>query len=161
MSICSPLDRTEAAPRILPAGFFVGLAGGSAEIVVVWFYSALTGGDAAIVARHIGSAVGLDGSSATAGLAIHMGLAVALGIALSTAVQMLAGLLTRDGAMFCFVVGSLAVVWAINYFVILPVVSPEFVNLLPYAVTLASKLAFGAAAAMALNVLKSRSRAAY
>jgi len=90
-----------------------------------------------------------------------MGLAVALGIALSTAVQMLAGLLTRDGAMFCFVVGSLAVVWAINYFVILPVVSPEFVNLLPYAVTLASKLAFGAAAAMALNVLKSRSRAAY
>lgn len=157
MSICNPLDQTEAARRILQAGFFVGLAGGSAEIAVVWFYSALTGGDAAMVARHIASTVGLDGSSATAGLAIHMGLAVALGIALSTAVQMLAGLLIRDGAIFCFMVGILAAVWAANYFVILPVISPAFVHLLPYAVTLTSKLTFGFAAVMALNVLKARS----
>jgi hypothetical protein len=154
MSIFNPLNQTESAPRILQAGFFIGLAGGSAEIVVVWLYSLLTGGDAAMVARHIASAVGLDGSSATAGLAIHMGLAVALGIALSTTVQMLAGLLSRDGAIFCFTLGILAAVWVINYFVILPVVCPTFVHLLPYAVTLASKLAFGVTAATTLNVLK-------
>jgi hypothetical protein len=38
-----------------------------------------------------------------------------------------------------------AAIWAINFFVILPVVNAEFVTLMPYAVTLASKLGFGVA----------------
>jgi hypothetical protein len=50
--------------------------------------------------------------------------------------------------------GSLAAVWAINYFVVLPVLSPGFVHLLPYAITLASKLAFGVAAAAALQLFR-------
>jgi hypothetical protein len=33
----------------------------------------------------------------------------------------------------------------INFFLILPVVNPDFVTLMPYAVTLASKLGFGIA----------------
>jgi hypothetical protein len=49
--------------------------------------------------------------------------------------------------------GSLAAVWAINFFIVLPVISPGFVHLLPYAITLASKLAFGVAAAAASQLL--------
>lgn len=135
-------------------GLFIGLAGGLAEIPVVWLYSALTGGDAAAVARDVASAVGLDGASAAAGVATHMGLAVALGIVLSAMVQSLAALLASRRAIWTFMMGSLAAVWAINYFIVLPVVSPSFVHLLPYAITLASKLAFGVAAAAALQVLR-------
>jgi hypothetical protein len=116
----------------------IGLAGGVAEILVVSLYSAFTGGDAAMVARHVASAVGLDGASAAAGVAVHMGLAMALGIVLSAMVQSLAASLDR----------------AINFFVVLPVVSPGFVHLLPYAITLTSKLAFGVAAAAVTQLLR-------
>jgi hypothetical protein len=154
MSVYSTLDRPAGGQGILRTGMLIGLAGGLAEIVVVGLYSAFTGGDAAMVARQVASAVGLDGASAAAGVAVHMGLAVALGIVLSAVVQSLAALLTRDRAIWAFMMGSLAAVWAINYFIVLPVVSPGFVHLLPYAVTLTSKLAFGVAAAAALQVLR-------
>jgi hypothetical protein len=130
----------------------IGLAGGVAEILVVSLYSAFTGGDAAMVARHVASAVGLDGASAAAGVAVHMGLAMALGIVLSAMVQSLAASLDR--AIWAFMMGSLAAVWAINFFVVLPVVSPGFVHLLPYAITLTSKLAFGVAAAAVTQLLR-------
>jgi hypothetical protein len=155
MSIYSTLDRPEAGQSFLSTGLLIGSAGGLAEIVVVWLYSALTGGDAAMVARRVASAVGLDGASAVAGVGIHMGLAMVLGIALSAGLQILGGRRAPNGAIFSFMVGSLAAVWAINYFVVLPAVSPSFVHLLPYAVTLASKLAFGFAAAAALQMLPS------
>ncbi len=38
-------------------------------------------------------------------------------------------------------------VWAVNFFVVLPIVSPDFVHIVPYAVSLTSKLLFGVAAA--------------
>jgi hypothetical protein len=154
MSTYSTLDRPEAGQTVLSAGLLIGLAGGLAEILVVCLYSALTGGDAATVSRHVASAVGLDGASAAVGLAVHMGLAVALGIVLSATVESLAALLVGGRAIWAFMMGSLAAVWAINFFVVLPVVSPGFAHLLPYAITLASKLAFGIAAAAALQVLR-------
>ena len=125
----------------------MGLGGGGAEIVVVWLYSAMTGGDAANVARGVAFAVGLDGTSATAGLVIHMGLAVVLGIFLSVGAASFVGLVTKR-ALFALPLGSLAVVWLINFFVILPELSSGFVHLLPYVVSLASKLAFGCAASV-------------
>ena len=69
-----------------------------------------------------------------------MALAAGLGVALLTA---------RPDAVrpFPFMLASLASIWAINFFVVLPFVSPAFVHLLPYGVTLASKLGFGLAAA--------------
>jgi hypothetical protein len=136
---------------LLRTGLCIGVAGGLAEIVVVSLYSAAAGGDAAIVARQVAAAVGLEGASAVSGVLVHMGLAVTLGIALSAVLQILNGRLVRDAAIFSFMTGSLALVWVINYFVVLPAVSPSFVHLLPYAVTLASKLAFGIAAAATLR----------
>lgn len=38
---------------------------------------------------------------------------------------------------------TLVLVWATNFLVILPVLDPAFVTLLPYGVTLFSKLLFG------------------
>ena len=154
MSIYSTIDRPEVVQGVLSTGVLIGLAGGLAEIIVVCLYSASTGGDAAMIARHVASAVGLNGASVAAGIAVHIGLAVVLGIVLSATVQSLVALLTRDVAIWAFMMGSLAVVWAMNFFVVLPVISPSFVHLLPYAITFASKLAFGIAAAAALQAVR-------
>jgi len=153
LSTYSNLPRAVTGRCVLRTGLIIGLAGGLAEIVVIWLYSALTGGDSALIARHVASAIGLDGASSAAGVAVHMGLAVALGIALSAELQIFVDRTMYNGAIFSFMVGSLAVVWVINYFVVLPAVNPSFVHLLPYAITLVSKLAFGFAAAATLHML--------
>jgi hypothetical protein len=153
LSSYSNLTRAATGRGVLRTGLIIGLAGGLAEIVVIWLYSALTGGDSAMIARHVASAIGLEGASSAAGVAVHMGLAVALGIALSAGLQIFVDRPTYNGAIFSFMVGSLAVVWVINYLVVLPAVNPSFVHLLPYAITLASKLAFGFAAAATLHML--------
>ena len=46
---------------------------------------------------------------------------------------------------------ALGGVWATNFFVILPMVSPAFVHMVSYAVSLTSRLLFGLAAAAALQ----------
>jgi hypothetical protein len=46
---------------------------------------------------------------------------------------------------------ALGAIWGLNFFVVLPVVSPAFVHLLPYTVTLASKLMFAVAAVATLR----------
>jgi hypothetical protein len=153
LSTYSNLTRAATGHGVLRTGVIIGLAGGLAEIVVIWLYSALTGRDGIMIARHIASAIGLDGAPAAVGVVVHMGLAVILGIALSAGLQILVDRPTRNGALFSFMVSSLAVVWVINYLVVLPAVSPSFVHLLPYAITLASKLAFGLTAAATLHML--------
>lgn len=154
LSTYSNLTRAARGRGVLRTGLIIGLAGGLAEIVVIWLYSALTGGDSAMIARHVASAMGFDGASAIVGVVVHMGLAVTLGIALSAGLQFFVDRPTYNGAVFSFMIGSLAVVWVINYFVVLPAVNPSFVHLLPYAITLASKLAFGLAAAATLQMLQ-------
>ncbi len=106
-----------------------------------------------MIARHVASAIGLGGASAASGVAVHMGLAAALGVGLNAAVQTVAGRSACYRMVFPFMLASLAIVWAINFFVLLPAVNPGFVHLLPYGVTLASKLAFGLAAAATLRAL--------
>jgi hypothetical protein len=39
----------------------------------------------------------------------------------------------------------LVIVWAVNFFLVLPALNPAFVTLLPYGVTLFSKVLFGIA----------------
>ena len=66
----SSLDR-----YFLRTGVYIGLAGGIAEIIVVWVYSALTGGDAANIGRQVGYAVGISKASAANGIMVHLILA--------------------------------------------------------------------------------------
>ena len=132
-------------------GLLAGAAGGLAEILWVALYAQATGANAAAVARGVTTAAGVTAltDSAAAGVVIHMGLALALGLALAFAWRIL-GRQSAGGA-YAFALGALAAVWAINFLVVLPLVSPDFVGLMPYAVSLTSKLLFGAAAAEVLR----------
>lgn len=139
--------------EILKRGLLVGAAGGLAEIIWVSLYAGLTGGNAAALARGVTTAVGvtalLPESPISIGIAVHMALAVLLGVALVGVWQTLA---RRDTiSLYGFMLTALAGVWAINFFVILPVVSAPFIGLLPYSVSLTSKLLFGLAAAETLR----------
>jgi hypothetical protein len=131
-------------------GALAGAAGGLAEMVWVSAYAALTGGNAAILARGVTTASGvaalLPSAPVGLGISIHMVLAVALGLALALLWQALSSRVQQSG-LYAGTLAVLVAVWATNFFVLLPTLSPEFVNLVPYAVSLMSKLLFGLAAA--------------
>jgi hypothetical protein len=139
---------------VIKRGILAGAAGGLAEIIWVSLYASVTGGDAAVLARGVTTAVGvtalLPAASVTAGIAVHMMLAVLLGIALAGLWQALAPRL-RMNSRYTLTLAALAGVWAFNFFVALPAVSPAFVHLVPLSVSLMSKLLFGLAAAETLR----------
>lgn len=135
-------------------GLLAGFAGGLAEVAWVSLYAAVSGGSAANVARGVTTAAGITTllPAAPAGVVVHMTLAAFLGVVLTALWQSLSSGRQRSaGALYGFMLASLALVWAMNFFVVLPVVEPSFVHLLPYSVSLVSKLLFGVAAAEALR----------
>lgn len=140
---------------MMRVGVLAGLAGGSAEVVWVAGYGAVTGFPAALVARGVTGALFPSLAeapfAAVLGLVLHMILAVGLGLLVAAAFG--TSLLRRIGAWprSTLVVVTLGGVWAFNFLVLLPVLDPGFLTLLPVAVTLASKLLFGVAAATALR----------
>jgi hypothetical protein len=134
-----------------------GLAGGVAEIAWIGLYAAFSGGDAAEMARGVALAASSGRTdSAVAGIAVHMLLAAALGIAIAFACLRVAGRFGRV-AEYGLVLLVLAAVWKVNFFVLLPLISPAFVSLLPLSATLTSKLLFGLAAAAVLRFRTARS----
>jgi hypothetical protein len=80
-----------------------------------------------------------------------MALAVLLGLAVTGLWQSVAAFRRSAASLYAVSLATLAAVWAMNFFVVLPVVSPMFVNLVPYSVSLISKLLFGLAAAETLR----------
>ena len=118
-------------------------------------YSELTGGNAAAIARGVTTAAGVSAmlpeSPVMIGVITHMVLAVALGVTLAFAWQFLSARSQGVAGRYLFVLAALVGVWTINFFVILPLISPPFIVLLPYAVSLTSKLLFGFAAAETLR----------
>jgi hypothetical protein len=136
---------------IFRTGVFAGAAGGLAEIAWVSLYAAVTGADPAVLARGVTTAAGvtalLPAFPVALGIAVHMALAVMLGVVLSFGWQALSahrpGLTNPYPAMLA----ALAGVWTVNFLLVLPIVSPAFTYIVPYAVSLTSKLLFGVAAA--------------
>ena len=128
----------------LKAALLAGAAGGSAEMLWIAAYGTLARTDALGVAREVTATVfpGAAGLAAAPliGIAIHMLLSLALGLILA---KMLLGF--GRSSLMAAAVGALGCVWALNFLVVLPLVNPAFVTLMPFAVTLASKLLFGAA----------------
>jgi len=127
-----------------------GVAGGAAEVVWIALAAAVLGTDGISVALGITAtffsepmAMRLD---PLIGLLIHF----ALSIALATAFAQTLGRRLRGAALWASALGLLAAVWAFNFLVLLPLINLEFVSLLPYPVTLISKLLFGAAMAWVL-----------
>lgn len=132
-------------------GIIAGAAGGLAEIAWVTLYAGVTGGNAAILARGVTTAAGvsalLPASPAALGVAVHMVFAVALGIALAFAWRTLSSHRSEAVSPFPFMFIALTGVWAVNFLVVLPLVSPAFISLVPFPVSLISKVLFGLAAA--------------
>ncbi len=141
--------------EIFQRGVFAGAAGGLAEIAWVTLYAGATGGDPAILARGVTTAAGvsalLPASPVTLGVAVHMALAMTLGIALALVWSALRERRPSLSNPYPLMLTALAGVWAINFLVVLPIVSPAFVHMVPYAVSLSSKLLFGIASAEALR----------
>lgn len=136
-------------------GLVAGTGGGLAEIAWLTVYAGATGGNPALLARGVTTAAGvsalLPASPVALGIAVHMTLAVALGIAFACTWRALREYRPALSNPYPFMLAALAGVWAINFFVVLPVVSPGFVHMVPYAVSLTSKLLFGLAAAAAIR----------
>lgn len=140
-------------------GAIAGAAGGLAEIAWVTLYAGATGGSPATLARGVTTAAGASAlfpSDAVAlGITVHMAIAVTLGITLAFAWRSMSSRRTQTINLFPFMAEALAGIWAINFFVVLPIVSPAFVSLVPYSVSLVSKLLFGMAAAGAFRLMAS------
>ena len=138
-------DGNWSAARVAAAG----AAGGAAEVVWIGLAAAVLGVDGARVAQEVTTTV-LPASQVTGeawlGLGIHFLLSLALAAAFA---PVLAGRL-RGAALVAAATGGLGVVWAFNFFVLLPALNPAFTALLPLPVTLASKLLFGLAMGVVL-----------
>lgn len=140
----------------LRSGIIAGAAGGLAEIAWVTLYAGVTGGDPAALARGVTTAAGVDAllpaaSPVTLGIGVHMILAAMLGVVLALTWQVLSARRRGLTNPYPFMLAALAAVWVINFFVVLPVVSPAFIHVVPLAVSLTSKLLFGVAAAEAVR----------
>jgi hypothetical protein len=84
--------------------------------------------------------------------------AVALGIVLAFALRALSLRNLVRGQEYRFLPAALSIIWIFNFFVLLPLISPYFADLhrsfteiVPYPVSLLSKLLFGLAAAIVLT----------
>lgn len=126
-----------------------GLAGGVIEIAWISLYSSLTATSSVEVARQVTATVlpaaAGNGFAPFLGIGIHLVLSIAL--AAGFAALLFGPVARRFGATGIFLSGltTLSAVWAVNFFFLLPLLNPGFPLLMPYAVTLTSKLLFGAA----------------
>lgn len=146
---------TQQMQHTLSRGILAGLGGGAAEVTWVAVYAGITGGNAAASARGVTTAAGVSGllpaSPVGLGVAVHMMLAIGLGIVLGFAWQALRHLWPGLTNPYPFSLAALAGVWAMNFLVVLPAISPGFVHIVPFAVSLTSKLLFGVTAAAILQ----------
>jgi hypothetical protein len=130
-----------------------GMLGGAAELAWVALYCGPV--DGAEVARQVTETLVSGAGASTHALAWGIGIHMALSLLLALAYGLLVWEPLRHrlggAAAFVFSCSALAAVWALNFFVVLPIVNPAFVELMPYSVTLASKLMFGMAMAAALT----------
>jgi hypothetical protein len=137
-------------------GVIAGAAGGLAEMAWVTLYGGATGANPAALARGVTTAARVSALFPAApvalGATLHMTLAVALGIALAFVWRTLSAY-RLVVSPFPFMVAALVGIWAVNFFVVLPIVSPAFIHLVPYSVSLMSKVLFGLAAAGVFRVL--------
>lgn len=137
--------------RVFATGMLAGLCGGAAEILWVSAYSSVTGMSSAALAQQVTASVipaaaGLP-AAPLLGIMIHMLLSMALGMAFSWTTWRLFSLRIGTKGIVAIAVVALALVWAVNFFLVLPLLNPAFVTLMPYGATLVSKILFAIAMA--------------
>lgn len=148
--------------RTVKYGVFAGIAGGTAEIVWIIAAGILATISATNVAYRVVVPVGLKIAPSTLSvvIAIHMAVAVALGIAVAVACFVLLRRALRGVALYVVVVTAMVGDWAFNFFVLLPMIDTAFVHVVPYPISLLSKLLFGLAAAEVLRRGRAMTRSA-
>ena len=132
-----------------------GLAGGVAEILWVALYSIFAQASGSEIARQVTASLWPSLASGAfavpVGIAIHLALSLALGAIFAAAIWLPFARQRGSVVTLTCAVVALASVWAMNFFIVLPALNPAFVMLMPYEVTLLSKLLFGIAMAWAFN----------
>jgi hypothetical protein len=159
MKIASQFDSASVLLKVI---LIAGLCGGMAEIIWVQLYTFLVGQSSVEVARQVTSSV-LPGMAETAvapaiGVAIHLVLSILVALAYALLVWLPFTRRRGPAASIAIACGVLAGIWAVNFLLLLPVVNAQFVGLLPYSVSLGSKLLFGVAMAGIFQVGQSRRR---
>jgi hypothetical protein len=141
-------------------GVIAGLAGGLTEVAWIVVYGALSGVSINLVGQEVTRSIlpsySASSSAALIGILIHLILAVGLGISVAFAILVSLRRHDRVYAEYSLVMLTLATVWAVNFLFILPYLNPPFAGLLPYSVTLVSKLLFGFSAATVLRIERTR-----
>lgn len=147
--------RDRLAPRVCATGVLAGLAGGVIEVAWIALYGQLAGAEPAGVAtgvtRTIFPTLKAAPLTVALGITIHMMLAILLGIVVVLLLRSFWPRLTGTALAPLVVVAILVGVWAVNFTVVLPALNPAFVSLLPYGVSLTSKVLFGAGAALVMH----------
>ncbi len=154
------MDRIAGNRSVLTIGLLAGLSGGAAEVAWVSLYSSATETSSMIVAQQIAASVvpaaAALPSAPLLGIVIHMLLSAALGLAFAATIWRLAAPRLGAAVFLATAAVSLALVWAVNFFVVLPALNPAFVTLMPYGATLASKILFGIAMGAVLLIAAPR-----
>jgi hypothetical protein len=153
MKTTSRFDRTSTLLKVV---LLAGLCGGMAEIIWVQLYAFLAGQSSVEVARQVTASLlpGMAESAVAAslGVAIHLVLSVLVALAYALLVWLPFTRRRAPAVSLTVASGVLACVWAFNFLLLLPVVNATFVGLLPYSVSLGSKLLFGVAMAGVFHV---------
>jgi hypothetical protein len=143
------MDRIAGSRSLSTIGLLAGLSGGAAEVAWVSLYSNATETGGMIVAQQVAASVVPAAAALPSaplwGIAIHMLLSATLGLAFAATIWRLAAPRLGPATFLATAAVSLALVWAFNFFVVLPALNPAFVTLMPYGATLASKVLFGIA----------------
>ncbi len=132
--------------------FIAGMGGGLIEVIWVVSYGMYASISATNVARQITATVlpilATSSVAPVLGLFIHFVLSVVLAYAFVIFVLEPVSRLYGKPGIFLACMATLFVVWAMNFLLILPAINSTFVSLMPYLVTLISKLLFGLAMAI-------------
>jgi hypothetical protein len=125
-----------------------GAAGGTAEVLWVLIYCFGSPLQASLVAEEVTRSFVPQMVGPTAvmtGVFIHYVLAILIAAVAAVAYLRIFAADINEPAIFATSIAALVAIWATNFFVVLPIINPVFVTLMPYTVTLISKIGFGIA----------------
>jgi hypothetical protein len=137
--------------------FVAGLCGGIAEIVWVALYSTVSSTHALEVAQQVSASVlpSLTNPSlmVAMGISIHLILSILLAWGFVMMVWKPVGQKLTFMPAMLLAIATLSVIWACNFFLVLPRLNPAFIVLMPYKVTFFSKMLFALAMGLGLTYM--------
>lgn len=138
--------------KIIWAGFFGGLT----EVVWVTLYCLMAGQSLAFIGQQIAITImpELSSSSLAAwyGLGIHFGLSWLLSMAFVLILWQPWLQRAQIGLQFLITSAVLIAIWAVNFGWLLPHFNPILVNIVPFAISFTSKIWFGLALLLTLQL---------